>query len=395
MDAATATAPAPVLERLQARRRYLEIDGLRGWACVSVMLSHLFFGVFIKAAPPFARLAAADGAVPGRRIGRGGVLHAFRRRTLGLVLDASVAHRVGPPYRQTLHTADHPDPDRFDSCIRAHQDRPHLQPRGRPDAARGRLAWGVPAGRLQRPRPALVLEHYGLLRDARRPRPPSVPLDHADRDAWLPPRARLFVRRFSIRRRYTAIVFMLLICLGADSMLACFPIGMLCAIARARGGFAWLRRQAITEPVALVGFALALVIGTWCNRVWQGFLTPSIIAGGVAVVCVYASERLTRFFSAPLSLWLGQISFPIFLLQFPVIVSFTSGMALLAHAHGLLSPATIWLIVSASAALCLFISRLFRPVETWAARAGALVCNVMMRDAHKEVPILCWTDPGT
>ena len=184
-----------------------------------------------------------------------------------------------------------------------------------------------------------------------------------------------------IRRRYTAIVFMLLICLGADSMLACFPIGMLCAIARARGGFAWLRRYAITEPVALAGFALALVIGTWCNRVWQGFLTPSIIAGGVAVACVYASARLTRFFSAPLSLWLGQISFPIFLLHFPVIVSFTSGMALLAHAQGLLSPAMIWLIVSASAALCLFISRLFRPVETWAARAGILACKVMMRDA--------------
>ena len=52
MDAATVTAPALVLEQLQARRRYLEIDGLRGWACVSVMLSHLFFGVFNKAAPP-------------------------------------------------------------------------------------------------------------------------------------------------------------------------------------------------------------------------------------------------------------------------------------------------------------------------------------------------------
>jgi peptidoglycan/LPS O-acetylase OafA/YrhL len=33
----------------QIGRRHLEINGLRGWACVSVMLSHLFFGVFIKA----------------------------------------------------------------------------------------------------------------------------------------------------------------------------------------------------------------------------------------------------------------------------------------------------------------------------------------------------------
>src|SRR3954451_3794092 len=140
-----------------------------------------------------------------------------------------------------------------------------------------------------------------------------------------------------IRRRYTVLIFMLLVCLGGDSMLACFPLGMLCGIARARGGFTWLRRQAITEPVALAGFALALVIGTWCNRVWQGVLTPSIIAGGVAVACVYASEKLTGFFSAPLSLLVGRILFPIFLLQFPVIVLFTSAMALLAQAHGLLS----------------------------------------------------------
>ena len=55
IDAATITAPAPVLERLQERRRYLEIEGLRGWACVSVMLSHLFFGVFIKATPLSSR----------------------------------------------------------------------------------------------------------------------------------------------------------------------------------------------------------------------------------------------------------------------------------------------------------------------------------------------------
>ena len=63
-----------------------------------------------------------------------------------------------------------------------------------------------------------------------------------------------------IRRRYTAIVFMLLICLGADLMLACFPIGMLCAIARARGGFAWVRRHANTEP-----HAIASPPSRWCG----------------------------------------------------------------------------------------------------------------------------------
>ena len=184
---------------------------------------------------------------------------------------------------------------------------------------------------------------------------------------------------FQIRRRYTAIVFMLLFCLAADSMLACFPIGMLCSAARANGVFERLRRRPFVEPAAMAGFAAALVTGTWCNQTWEGFLAPSVVAGAMAVVCVYASANLTRFFSTSLSRWLGSISFPIFLLQFPVIVSFTSFLALWASARGLLTPGGIWAIVAVSGALCLLVSRIFRPVEAWAARAGNLTCDLMMR----------------
>ena len=383
MDSATAPAPPPVPEQLQARRRYHEIDGLRGWACVSVMLSHLFFGVFIKAEPRFISpdwqllmepflggtlavavfftlsgdvLSASYWLRPSRTELVRHTVKRYARLTIPVLAGSTVVFlliKIGLTFNHeaaaVLHVEDWLgnflrgdfsvlDLLRF-SCITVYFEAPT-------ERALLPFLW------------IMRIEILGSL----------LVLVYLFAD-------------FQIRRRYTAIVFMLLICLGADSMLACFPIGMLCAITRARGGFAWLRRQAITEPVALVGFALALVIGTWCNRIWQGFLTPSVVAGGVAVACVYASERLSRFFSAPLSRWLGQISFPIFLLHFPVIVSFTSAMALLAHAYGLLSPVMIWLIVAASAALCLFISRLFRPVETWAARGGDLACDVMMRDA--------------
>lgn len=378
MDGAMVTAPAPVREQ----RRYGEIDGLRGWACVSVMLSHLFFGVFIKAIPPFISpdwrplmepflggtlavavfftlsgdvLSASYWMCPSRT---DLVRHAVKRymRLSIPILSASIVVflliRAGLTFNHEAASMLHVD-NWLGNFLRG-------------DFSILDLLWF-----------SGITVYF------------KTPMDRALLPfLWIMPIEMIgsllvLIYLFAdaqIRRRYTAIVFMLLICLGADSMLACFPIGMLCANARARGGFAWLQRQAITEPIALAGFALALVIGTWCNRVWQGFLTPSIIAGGVAVACVYASKRLTRFFSAPLSLWLGQISFPIFLLHFPVIVSFTSGMALLAHAHDLLSPAMIWLIVSASVALCLFISRLFRPIEIWAVRAGALACTVMMRN---------------
>ncbi len=381
MDAVTVPAPEP--EQRQARRRHLEIDGLRGWACVSVMFSHLFFGVFIKADPPYI--------APDWRL----LMEPFLGGTLAVAVFFTLSGDV-------LSDAywSHPS---YSELVR-HTVKRYV-----------RLTIPVLAASLI----VFVLIKTGLTFNHE-----AAPMLHVD--DWLGSFLRgdfnivdvlwfsgitvyfggpterallpfLWIMRIEmlgsllvlvylfadrlIRRRYTAIVFMLLISLGADSMLACFPIGMLCANARTRGGFAWLRRHGFTEPLALAGFTLALVIGTWCNRVWQGFLTPSVIAGGVVVVCVYASERLTWFFSVPVSLWLGRISFPIFLLHFPVIVSFTCWAALLANAHGVLTPAMIWLIVMTSAALCLFASNLFRPVETWAGQGGNLACKVMMRDA--------------
>ena len=383
MDTAPVTAPEPGPEHIQARRRYLEIDGLRGWACVSVMLSHLFFGVFIKVSPPFVSpdwrflmepflggtlavavfftlsgdaLSASYWMHPSRTDLVRHTVKRYVRLTIPMLAAATIVFlliRTGLTFNHEAAPMLHVD-DWLGSFLRG-------------DFSVLDVFWfsgitvyfGGPTERALLPFLWIMrIEMLGSL----------LVLVYLFADV-------------QIRRQYTAIIFMLLICLGAGSLLACFPIGMLCGLARARGGFAWLRRHAIAEPAALVGFALALVIGTWCNRVWQGFLPPSIIAGGVVVACVYTSARLTRFFSAPVSLWLGRISFPIFLLHFPVIVSFTCGMALLANAHGLLTPAMMWLIVAASAALCLLISRLFRPVETWAARAGTLTCKVMMRDA--------------
>lgn len=379
---ATALASAAALEHPEVRLRFPEVDGLRGWACVSVMLSHLFFGVFINADPPFISpywrplmepflggtlavavfftlsgdvLSASYWMHPSRVGLARHIVKRYTRLTIPILAASTVVFlliKTGLTFNHEAGTVLHGeawlgsflrgDFSVLDvlwfSCITVFFDT-------QADRALIPFLWIM---RFEMVGSLLVLVY--LFADVQ------------------------------IRRRYAAIVFMLLICLGADSMLACFPLGMLCGIARAEGGFAWLRRRAITEPIAIAGFALALVIGTWCNRTWQGFLAPSIVAGGLAVVCVYTSRGLTRAFSAPVSRWLGQISYPIFLLHFPVIVSFTSGMVLLAHAHGLLSPAMIWLIVAASAALCLFMSRLFRPIETYAARAGALACQVMLRD---------------
>ena len=363
------------------RQRHFEIDGLRGWACVSVMLSHLFFGVFINVEPRFIPLdwrflmepflggtlaVAVFFVLSGDVLSSGYWLNPSRlelarhavkryaRLTIPVVAASAIVfvliktgltfnHEAAPVLRVEnwlgiFLTGDFSFLEMlWFSCVNVYFVGPT-------ERALLPFLWTM---RIEMLGSLLVLVYL-----------------FAD---------------FQIRRRYTAIVFMLLFCLAADSMLACFPIGMLCSAARANGVFERLRRRPFVEPAAMAGFAAALVTGTWCNQTWEGFLAPSVVAGAMAVVCVYASANLTRFFSTSLSRWLGSISFPIFLLQFPVIVSFTSFLALWASARGLLTPGGIWAIVAVSGALCLLVSRIFRPVEAWAARAGNLTCDLMMR----------------
>ncbi|MBV8096125.1 MAG: acyltransferase [Acetobacteraceae bacterium] len=390
MDAAPATTQlehAPIAQLSPARRRYHEIDGLRGWACMSVMLSHLFFGVFIKAEPPFIApqwryilmepflggtlavavffilsgdaLSAPYWTRPSRTFLVRQTVKRYVRLTvpiLGASTIVFVLIKAGLTFNHEAAPMLHVE-DWLGNFLRGRFSIIDL------------LRFSGVTVYFQGPTERALLPFLWIMR-----------LEMLGSMLLL---VYLFAD-YQIRRRYAAIIFMLLVCLADDSMLTCFPIGMLCALARARGGFAWLQRQKLTEPIALIGFALALVIGTYCNRVWQGFLLPSIVAGGVVVTSVYASRTLIRFFSMPLSRWLGQISFPIFLLHFAVIVSFTSGVALLAHEHGLLSPPMMWLIVAASAALCIFISRLFLPVERFSGRAGNWTCDLMMRPEMPE-----------
>jgi peptidoglycan/LPS O-acetylase OafA/YrhL len=188
----------------------------------------------------------------------------------------------------------------------------------------------------------------------------------------------LFVDPY-IRSKIPVLAFGFLVCLGGGSFLACFPFGLLCGRFRAQGGFAWLRRQRAAQVLAPPVAVAATVLGTWCNRLWPGWLMPSILASCVLVFSVYASTALTGFFANALSRRLGRISYPLFLIHFPVIASFTSGMILLAHEHHALTPATIWSIILGSAVLSLIAAKLFQPIEKLTARIGDRVWRAAMQ----------------
>lgn len=66
-----------------------------------------------------------------------------------------------------------------------------------------------------------------------------------------------------------------------------------------------------------------------------GLLTPQarIVLASAAVLVCYSSGDLLAFMRSSLSKYLGRISFPLYFMQFPVIVSWTSWCIVQGHAH--------------------------------------------------------------
>lgn len=93
------------------------------------------------------------------------------------------------------------------------------------------------------------------------------------------------------------------------------------------------------------------------------FLSIAAASGMVFVAAFYAPFR--RFLESPLSRYLGSISFPIYLTHFIVICSFSSGMLLFLNAsefgHG---ERAVHMTVLASLLVCFTIAHFFRHVET-------------------------------
>lgn len=182
-----------------------------------------------------------------------------------------------------------------------------------------------------------------------------------------------------IKLRIAVLVFTLLVCLGGDSWLSCFVFGVLCGSVRSRGGLDWLHRRPLAQVLVIPAALAAAAIGAHFGASPTHWHLPVIIAACTLVAAVFASAPLCRFLAGPVSRWLGRISFPLYLVHFPVIASFTSGLVVVAHAHGILGPTMIWAIAFASAALSLLVAELFSPVEALTARIGDIACQAVMR----------------
>ncbi len=163
---------------------------------------------------------------------------------------------------------------------------------------------------------------------------------------------------------------------------ACFFAGLYFAMARAEGTFAAMRTRRATSPLSGAAIAILVVAESASHLAGRADVTPLLAIP--LVFCVLSNEPACRAFRSGPSQWLGRISFSLYLVQFPVLVSATSTAIVVAQGAGRLQTGWVCVIALGSIVLSLAAATLFEPIDrfaTWlsrqvaAPRALALPCK--------------------
>jgi peptidoglycan/LPS O-acetylase OafA/YrhL len=153
------------------------------------------------------------------------------------------------------------------------------------------------------------------------------------------------------------------------AQLGCFLAGVLFSSCRFRGYFTRLHASAAAAWVSACGLLAVAALDGYCQ--WKGVALSRLPLLAIALAgLVFANKFACAFFSNGLSRFLGKISFPLYLMQFPVLVSYTSWLIVGSYrSHILALPMILW-IAATTLALCILAAVLFDPVDRFTAWVG-------------------------
>ena len=172
---------------------------------------------------------------------------------------------------------------------------------------------------------------------------------------------------------------------GRQDNLACFLAGLGFARLRSLGFFARARSDRRVQTATWIAI---LVIGTvdgfshWLmiGRHW----VP--LASVLLVFATFCNRRLCAAFTTRLSRSLGRLSFPLYLVQFPVLISVTSYAICYAGSRGRLGPYEIAAISVMSVLACVVVARAFGPVERLTHWVGNTIASLILESKSTRIP---------
>lgn len=168
-------------------------------------------------------------------------------------------------------------------------------------------------------------------------------------------------------------------------LMACFMFGYLVA----ELDTAWRPRRGTWTAIAveiltLTGFATVVMISTYLRPSpsddWKTCLEATLL-----VLCVSYSTPMRWFFTNGVSHFLGRISFPLYLIQIPIICSVSSYLFMKLPELGITGLIRSNLVLGSTVVACLIAARLLLPVEDFSTRASKRVASALLTG---------WSDPA-
>ena len=183
-----------------------------------------------------------------------------------------------------------------------------------------------------------------------------------------------------LRRPWLLIGAIYAIMAASDSLrdLSCFLAGIAFAGLRADGFFARLQVRRAVLPLSWLAIAAVAAFDgpAHVKYLYRGY-TPLVAV--VLLFAIFCNRPLCAFFASRLSRFLGKVSFPLYLIQFPFIVAVTAPLICYVHAKGVLTPAAMLGIAGVSIVGCIGVAYAFEPVERltrwFGTRSAALVLD--------------------
>jgi peptidoglycan/LPS O-acetylase OafA/YrhL len=130
------------------------------------------------------------------------------------------------------------------------------------------------------------------------------------------------------------------------SLFSLFFIGFAFAILRENGFFERIKNSSKSQ-LSFIALSFIIITDAILQKYSVDSPHASILMAGTFVFLIYANEKLINFFSIKVSRYLGRISFPLYISHFSVIVTYTSWSIKHYYNLGLLDlPHSAFIVVS-------------------------------------------------
>ncbi len=320
-------------------RRYDEIDGIRGWAALAVVLQHLIANIFAS------RFPVLHEVVP----------HFLRDGNLAVcVFFVLSGDALSSQYLQTLDPA----------TVRGLTVRRYFRLAGVVVFSSLVVYVLMQLGLTFNQQAKVVLGNTGVLENLLNFRPNlvgvlvySLVTVYTEIDpalAYNPPLwtmsielagsmalfLYLFVYR-ELRYKFLTTLVIFIVVAFTSPYLSLFFVGLMIGMLRVRGAFEAARLSIFWQIVSTASFvALAIV-----DSLFELGVLLRIVTAICIVLSIYASRPMLFLMRSRLSRFLGRISFPLYAIQFAVFASFTSWAVVFANDRGML---TLWVAAAIS-----------------------------------------------